>query len=52
MTGAPAFDIASLHEFYAGSGTIGEVIDRVFARIAEINDKGIFLHLSRRGSPS
>jgi hypothetical protein len=48
MTGAPAFDIASLHEFYAGDGTIHEVIDRVFARIVAVNDTGILLHLSDR----
>jgi allophanate hydrolase len=48
MTGAPAFDIASLHEFYAGGGTVHEVIDRVFTRIAAVNDTGIFLHLSDR----
>ncbi|SEI10608.1 allophanate hydrolase [Rhizobium tibeticum] len=48
MTGALAFDIASLHEFYAGGRTIHEVVDRVFARIAEVNDTGIFLHLSDR----
>jgi len=41
MTGAPAFDIASLHAFYAGGGTAHTIIDRVFARLAEVNDPGI-----------
>ncbi|EJL54396.1 allophanate hydrolase [Rhizobium sp. CF122] len=48
MTGAPAFDIASLHAFYAGGGTAHTIIDRVFARLAEVNDPGIFLHLADR----
>ena len=48
MTGAPAFDIASLHAFYASGGTVAEVIGSVFARIAEVNDPGIFLHLRDR----
>ncbi|MEK1873075.1 MAG: amidase family protein, partial [Rhizobium altiplani] len=46
MTGAPAFDIASLHAFYALGGSPDTIIGRVFARLAEVNDPGIFLHLS------
>ncbi|KWV49681.1 allophanate hydrolase [Rhizobium altiplani] len=48
MTGAPAFDIASLHAFYALGGTPDTIIGRVFARLAEVNDPGIFLHISDR----
>ncbi|QFY60145.1 allophanate hydrolase [Rhizobium grahamii] len=48
MTGAPAFDITSLHAFYSGGGTVHAIIDRVFARLAEVNDPGIFLHLAER----
>ncbi|MBW9117429.1 allophanate hydrolase [Rhizobium cauense] len=48
MTGAPAFDIASLHAFYARGGDVHTIIDRVFARLEEVNDPGIFLHLAER----
>ncbi|MBZ9792556.1 allophanate hydrolase [Rhizobium sp. 3T7] len=48
MTSAPAFDIASLHAYYAGGGTAHRIIDKVFARLAEVNDPGIFLHLADR----
>ncbi|MBO9194200.1 allophanate hydrolase [Rhizobium sp. 16-449-1b] len=46
----PAFDIASLHAFYAADGTVAEIIDQVFARIAAVDDPGIFLHLADRQS--
>ncbi|MFS2149510.1 allophanate hydrolase [Rhizobium sp. Rhizsp42] len=46
----PAFDIASLHAFYAGGGTVAEIIGQVFARIAAVDDPGIFLHLADRQS--
>lgn len=48
MTGGPAFDIASLHAFYDNGGTVVEIIDRVFMRIADVDDPGIFLHLADR----
>ncbi|MDM9629794.1 allophanate hydrolase [Rhizobium sp. S152] len=50
MSNGPAFDIASLHAFYAGGGTAAEIIDQVFARIATVDDPGIFLHLADRQS--
>jgi len=46
----PAFDIASLHALYAGGGTVAEIIDQVFARIAAVDDPGIFIHLADRQS--
>ncbi len=48
MTAGPAFDIASLHAFYADGGTVADIIDQVFARVAAVNDPGIFLHLADR----
>jgi allophanate hydrolase len=48
MTGGPAFDIASLHAFYGNGGTTVEIIDHIFARIAEVSDPGIFLHIADR----
>ncbi|MGV1794488.1 allophanate hydrolase [Rhizobium sp. A37_96] len=47
---SPAFDISSLHAFYASGGTISAVIEAVFARIAEVGDPGIFLHLADKES--
>jgi allophanate hydrolase len=41
----PAFDIASLSNFYRNGGTVTEIVERVFARITEVNDPGIFIHL-------
>ena len=46
MTPVPAFDIASLHAYYATGGNLDAVIDRIYARIAEVGDPGIFLHLA------
>ncbi len=40
----PAFDIASLHAFYAAGGTVADVIAQIFARMAAVDDPGIFLH--------
>ncbi|TCQ20164.1 allophanate hydrolase [Rhizobium sp. PP-CC-3G-465] len=44
----PAFDIASLSDFYRNGGSVSAVVERVFARIADVNDPGIFLHLADR----
>ncbi len=44
----PAFDIASLHAFYAKGGSVAEIIGAVFARIAAVGDPGIFIHLPSR----
>lgn len=44
----PALDISSLHAFYATGGTAATMIETVFARIAEVDDPGIFLHLADR----
>jgi allophanate hydrolase len=46
--GQPAFDIASLLDFYRNGGTVAEIVERVFARIAEVDDPGIFIHLADR----
>jgi allophanate hydrolase len=50
VTSGPAFDISSLHAFYASSGTVAAVIEAVFARIAKVDDPGIFLHLADKKS--
>jgi allophanate hydrolase len=42
----PALDIPSLHAFYANGGSATAIIEAVFARIAAVNDPGIFLHLA------
>ncbi|ENN89344.1 allophanate hydrolase [Rhizobium freirei PRF 81] len=47
---SPAFDISSLHAFYANGGTVASIIEAVFARIAEVRDPGIFLHLAGKES--
>ncbi|MGV1760476.1 allophanate hydrolase [Rhizobium sp. A22-96] len=49
MTG-PVFDISSLHAFYAGGGTVAAIIEAAFARIAKVDDPGIFLHLADKES--
>jgi allophanate hydrolase len=46
--GLPAFDIASLLNFYRNGGSVAEIIERVFSRIAEVDDPGIFIHLADR----
>ncbi|MGY5802089.1 allophanate hydrolase [Rhizobium sp. LEGMi12c] len=46
MRTGPAFDIASLHAAYQNGLTAAGMIDAVFARIAEVNDPGIFIHLA------
>ncbi|MBB3459362.1 allophanate hydrolase [Rhizobium sp. BK313] len=40
------FDIVSLHEFYRQGGTAADMIEMVFARIGEVDDPGIFIHLA------
>jgi allophanate hydrolase len=49
MRAGPAFDIASLHHAYGSGLTAAGMIDTVFARIAEVNDPGIFIHLADIG---
>ena len=44
----PAFDIASLSDFYRNGGSVSTIVERVFARIADVDDPGIFLHLANR----
>lgn len=46
MTSVPAFEITALHAYYAAGGSLEAVIDRIYARIAEVGDPGIFLHLA------
>jgi allophanate hydrolase len=50
VTSIPAFDISSLHIFYANGGDVAVIMEAVFARIAEVNDPGIFLHLADKQS--
>lgn len=50
MRTTPALDITSLHSFYQQGGSIFEIIEAVFARISEVNDPGIFLHLADKKS--
>ncbi|WFR98680.1 allophanate hydrolase [Rhizobium tumorigenes] len=50
MTEGQAFDIASLRRAYAGGWTVAEMVDTVFARIADVDDRGIFLHLADRNA--
>ncbi|CDN48428.1 allophanate hydrolase [Neorhizobium galegae] len=45
-----AFDIASLHAFYQDGGSVAEVVEAVFARIAEVDDPGIFIHLADKNA--
>lgn len=49
MTG-PALDISSLHAFYADGDSATAIIEAVFARIAAVNDPGIFLHLAGKAN--
>lgn len=42
----PAFDIASLLDFYRSGGSPADIVKRVFSRIAVVNDPGIFIHLA------
>ena len=44
----PTFDFASLHAFYRNGGSVTEVIEAVYARLEEVNDPGIFIHLASR----
>ncbi|PZM11513.1 allophanate hydrolase [Rhizobium tubonense] len=50
MTDGQAFDIASLHAAYGNGWTLVDMIDTVFARIAAVDDPGIFLHLAEKAS--
>ena len=43
-----SFEIGELHAHYAGGGSVEAVIDAVFARLAEADDPGIFIHLEGR----
>jgi len=44
----PAFDIGSLHAFYRNGGSVAAIVEAVFARIAAVNDPGIFIHLAEK----
>ncbi|WJR65146.1 allophanate hydrolase [Neorhizobium sp. CSC1952] len=46
----PAFDIASLRTFYRSGGSVTDIVEAVFARIAEVNDPGIFIHLAEKAA--
>ncbi len=48
MRTVPAFDISSLHAFYADGGKAEDVIEAVFARIAAVNDPGIFISIASK----
>jgi allophanate hydrolase len=49
VTSTP-FDIGSLHAAYAGGLAVETMVDTVLARIDEVGDHGIFIHLESRGS--
>ena len=42
------FDVASLHKSYAAGLPVSDVIDIIYARIAEAADPGIFIHLAEK----
>jgi allophanate hydrolase len=42
------FDIPSLHAAYASGASAADMVDTVFARIADADDPGIFIHLSKK----
>lgn len=44
----PQFDIASLLDFYRRGGSVRRVVEQIFARIEEVDDPGIFIHLATR----
>jgi len=48
MTEGQAFDFASLHAAYARGWDPADMVETVFARIAAVDDPGIFLHLADR----
>ncbi|MET0747202.1 MAG: allophanate hydrolase [Rhizobium sp.] len=48
MTDGQAFDFPSLHTAYAKGWSPAEMIETVFARIADVDDPGIFLHLANK----
>ena len=47
-----SLDLASLHEAYASGTTVEQVLDQVFARLAAIDDPGLFIHLATRAALS
>lgn len=48
MTALPPFDIGSLQAWYRGGGEIEPIVEAVYARIAQVDDPGIFIHLARK----
>ncbi|AYD03984.1 allophanate hydrolase [Neorhizobium sp. NCHU2750] len=46
----PAFDIGSLLDFYRNGGSVADIVERVFDRIAEVDDPGIFIHIADKQS--
>jgi allophanate hydrolase len=50
LSGTPAFDIATLQAFYRQGGSVADIVDAVFARIAAVDDPGIFIHLADKAS--
>jgi allophanate hydrolase len=42
------FDIPSLHAAYASGASAADMVDTVFARIADADDPGIFIHLPKK----
>ena len=47
-----SLDLTSLHEAYASGTTVEQMLDQVFARLAAIDDPGIFIHLASRAELS
>jgi allophanate hydrolase len=50
MVDGQAFNLAALHGAYAKGWSPVEMIETVFARIAAVDDPGIFLHLADRAA--
>jgi allophanate hydrolase len=50
MVDGQAFNLAALHAAYAKGWSLVEMIETVFARIAAVDDPGIFLHLADKAA--
>ncbi|XUY28769.1 allophanate hydrolase [Agrobacterium sp. rho-8.1] len=46
MQTTPSFDISALQTFYKQGGRVAEIVETVFARMSEVNDPGIFIHIA------
>ncbi|MBB3944134.1 allophanate hydrolase [Rhizobium skierniewicense] len=46
MQTIPSLDISALQTFYKQGGRVADIVETVFARMSEINDPGIFIHIA------